>query len=173
MALTTQPQRVKFAYTIGLNATPIMHGIEKASQTYKAGAFLVDDGAGYMTESVTAIIDTAATETKRTLGMALNSATGTTGADVPFVWSCQNVVFEGTLSDLSAGTHTLALTDVWETFLITKGTDNWYLDANAVTDIGGGCVVGLKDPVGTVDGRVYFVLGQTTRGTFNDGSALL
>lgn len=171
MALTTQPQRVTFARTMGLAATPIEHGVEKASSTYVAGAFVIDDDAGRMTES-TSPIDVGAVA-RRCIGMACNAATGTTGKDVPIVMATGQTIFEGTLSDLSAGTHTLAQADQWQTFAITKGTANWYLDANAKSDAGGGMVIGFKDAIGTVDGRVYFIVTSPARGGANASSAQL
>src|SRR3990167_2374201 len=106
MALTTQPRRVQFVQTIGLVAAPVVHGQEKAAQTYKAGAFLQDDDAGRITESASPI--DASGVTKRTFGMALAGASGVTDKDVPIVWAGAYTVFEGTLSDATAGTHALA-----------------------------------------------------------------
>lgn len=169
MALTTQPRRVHYAGPIaGLTTMPVVTGVEKASQTYVAGAFVVDDDSGRITES-TSPIDASAVA-KRTIGMALESASGTTGDPVPIAWATPFTVFEGTLSDATAGTHTLAQADQWKVYPITKGSANWYLDANAVSDTGGGLVIGFKDPIGTVDGRVYFIVTNTARGGANAGS---
>src|SRR5262245_16633692 len=143
MALTNQPQRVFVAKTNGLTASPQLQGQEKATQTYKRGAFIQDDDAGRITESASPI--DASAVTKRTFGMATRDATGVTDAEVIFVWAGPNVIFEGTLSDATAGTHTLVQADMWKVFPITKATNNWYLDAAAVSDTGGGIVVGLKD----------------------------
>src|SRR5574342_198580 len=169
-ALTTQPKAAQFAYTIGQTAAPIIHGEEKATQTYKAGAFVIDDDSGLITES-TSPIDASAVA-KRTIGMARDAATGTTSADVSIFFATQTTVFEGTLSDATAGTHTLAATDKFKVYPITKGDANWYLDANAVSDTGGGLVIGFKDPVGTVDGRVYFIPTSTVRGGKNAASGV-
>ena len=169
MALTNQPVAIKAVQTIGLVSMPILHGGELASSTYKAGAALIDDATtGYLTE-VSGPVD-GSTAAKRTLGFAESTATGTTGADVRFVPAWPSVVFEGTLSNSNAGTHTLAQSDQWKTFPITKATANWYLDTSnaSVTTITataeGGLVVGLKDAVGTTDGRVYFVVTALARG---------
>jgi|SRR6185503_778070 len=169
MALTTQPQRAAEAKLIGLAASPIVHGVEKASQTYTMGAFLQDDDAGRITESASPI--DASGVTKRAFGLAIHAATGTTDADVPMVWLGPNTVIEITLSELTAGTHTLAQADQWKVYPITKGTANWYLNADAVSDTGGGIVIGFKDPIGTVDGRVYMVISNPARGGANAGSA--
>jgi hypothetical protein len=174
MALTNKPKPLNLAYMIGLIAAPVLHGIETAAQTFKKGAPLINtDAAGTMTES-TSPIDASAVG-KRTLGLALNDATGVTSKDIPFAVAGEHTVFEGTLSDATAGTHTLAQADVWETFPLVKdgtfSTGNWYIDANAEADAGGALIVGLKDPVGTVDGRVFFIITTPARGTSSPGSA--
>ncbi len=162
MALTNQPKRAFFVQTLGLVGSPIAHGVEKASQTYAAGAFIQDDDAGRITESASPIDGSAVT--KRTFGMTLNAATGVTGADVAFIWVAHYTIFEITLSDATAGTHTLAQADQWRVFPVTKATANWYLDANAVSNTGGGIVIGFKDAIGVVDARVYCVFTNTARG---------
>src|SRR3990170_3616457 len=169
MALTTQPKRAQFVQTIGLSSAPIVTGHERASQTFVAGAFLIDDEGGRVTPS-TSPID-ASSVAKRTIGMALAPAIGTTSADIPIALAGPYTVFEGTLSDATAGTHTLAQADMWLVYPPTKGTTHWYLDAAAVSDTGGGLVIGLKDAIGTVDGRVYFIVTTPARGGTNAGSA--
>lgn len=172
MALTTRPKQALVARLAGLSSVPTFHGAEKASQTYKKGSFLQDDDSGLITASASPI--DASAVTKRTFGMALQDATGTTSADVPFVWVGPQTVIEITLSDSTAGTHTLAQTDQWKVYPITLdptfSTGVWYLDANAVSDTGGGVVVGFKDAIGTVDARVYCVVTNTARGGANAGS---
>lgn len=173
MALTTAPKACGFVYTIGgTGSAPIVHGLEKASSAWKAGDFLQDDDSGLITLSASPI--DASAVTKRCFGLALADATGTTSHNVDFIWITSAVVLEGTLSDATAGTHTLAATDQWKVYPITKQTtftpNTWYLDANAVSDTGGGIVIAFKDPVGTVDGRVYFVVTNTARGGANAGS---
>ena len=168
MALTTQPQPAKYARSLSGASAPILHGVEKASQTYTKGAFVTDDDAGRITESTSVLSSTAA---NRTIGIALRSATGVTGADVPFVFLTEDTVIEITLTDLSAGTHTLAQADYGKVFAPTKGTANWYLDANAVgVNVGGGVVIGFKDPIGTVDARVYCIMSHPVRGFVDAGS---
>lgn len=172
MALTNKPQRVILARRIGLASAPTVHGVEKASSTYKAGAFVQDDDSGRITESASPI--DASAVTKRAFGIAINAATGVTGADVALSWLTDSQMVEMTLSDSTAGTHTLAQADQWKVYPITKdptfSTGNWYLDANAVSDTGGGIVVEFKDPIGTVDGRVFAILTNTARGGANAAS---
>lgn len=174
MALTTSPKPVKYGYTIGQTACPIIHGEEVAGASYKAGAFLIDNDSGVITESTSPV--NASAVANRTIGVARDDATGTTAADVSIIFATQTTVYEGTLSDATAGTHTLAATDKFKVYPITKQTtftpNTWYLDANAVSDTGGGLVIGFKDAVGTVDGRVYFIPTSTVRGGTNAGSGV-
>lgn len=172
MALTTTPKPALFVRHLNGGPAPILDGFEKATSTWKKGAFLIDDDSGYVTESTTDI--DASAVAKRTFGFAINAATGTTGSattgpNVTFIDVTDQVIFEGTLSDATAGTHTLAIADMHKVYPIKKST-HWYLDANAVSDTGGGRVVGFKDPIGTVDGRVYFIVTNTARGGANTGS---
>lgn len=168
MALTTQPQPAKYVRNLFGHAAPILHGVEKASQTYVKGAFLADDGAGRLTEATSVLSSTAA---NRSIGIALRAATGVTGADVPYVLLTGGTIIEITLSNLSTGANTLAQANFGQTYAISKGTANWYLDANVVSDVGGGAVIGFKDAIGTVDGRVYIIATSPVRG-FIDASSL-
>lgn len=154
MALTNQPQALSYAKSFSTSA-PTRTGEEKASQTYKQGSPLQDDGSGRLTPP-TSPVDGSAVG-KRLLGIALADASGTTDAKVPFVSAEMGTVFEGTLSDATAGTATLAQSHMWKIYPLTKASVNWYLDANAASN-NGAMVVGFKDPIGTVDGRVYFVM---------------
>lgn len=172
MALTSRPKRADAAKALGMTSQSIIvHGVEKATQTYVQGAFLIDDDAGRMTEA-TSPIDASAVA-KRTLGMALAAATGVTGADVPFAFVGEHQVFEVTLSDATAGTHTLAQNDQWKVYplLLDATSKFWYADANAVSDTGGALVIGFKDIIGTVDGRVFVIITTPARGTTNAGGA--
>ena len=169
MALTNQPKRLQVASSLGLFAKPMYHGQEKATQTYKAGALVQDDDAGRITESTSPV--NGAAVANRTIGMVLQDASGVTDKDVPIIAAGPQLVLEGTLSDSTAGTGTIAQLDMWKVYPITKATANWYLDKNAVSDTGGGVVVGFKDPIGTVDGRVYFKVTTPAIGGLNAGSA--
>lgn len=166
MALTSTPKRPELKRHLYQSA-PLLHGHEKAAQTYLYGALIQDDDSGRITESADPIDGSAVT--KRTFGMALRSATGTTDKDVPFIWLGPGEAVEFTLSDATAGTHTLAQADLWKVYPAKKST-HWYLDANAVSDTGGFVVVELVDAIGTVDGRVRAILTNTARGGANAGS---
>jgi len=73
------------------------------------------------------------------------------------------LVFEGTIDTSAAfGTGTIAVTDMGSSYdLLQDATSkNYYVNknstANAIARI-----VGFKDPVGTVQGRVYFVIAPS------------
>ena len=172
MPLTNRPIQASVVAPMGLSSIPMLKGAEKASQTYKKGAFLIDDDAGRITLSTSPI--TAAAVAQRTFGMALFDATGTTDADVNFVWLGPQTKIRITLSDSTAGTVTLAQTHAWKVYPITIdgafSTGRWYLDAAAVSDTGGGIVVGFESAIGTVDPVVYCILTNTVRGGANAGS---
>ncbi len=174
MALTNKPRQAAVVRAPGFSSIPTFHGAEKAAQTYKKGAFLIDDDAGRITES-TSPIDASAVA-KRAFGLAGIAATGVTDADVPFTWLGPQTLIEMTLSDSTAGIVTLAQAHQWKVYPITKdpthSTGNWYLDAAAVSDTGGGIVVAFVDPIGTVDPRVLGVLSNSARGGANAGSAI-
>ena len=171
MALLTEPKQVAFSYMIGEYSARLIHGEEKASQTYIKGTFLQDDDSGRMVTSVSPIDGSGVT--KRAIGLGLFKATGTTDADVTMVMVDANTVFEATLSDATATTHTLAQADKWQTFPVTKtATGNWYLDAAAVA-ANGGLVIGFKDAIGVVDARVFFILTAACRGPFHASSGAI
>lgn len=167
MALLNQPKPIAFVQTMGLAAGPLFHGVEKAAQSYKRGSALQDDDAGRIAPP-TSPVDGGAV-TRRVLGFAESDATGVTGADVTMILASAYTIFEGTLSDATATTHTLAQADQFQTFPITKATTHWYLDANAVT-ANGALVIGFKDAIGTVDGRVYFIVTTAARGSAHAAS---
>ena len=173
MAFTTQPQAANVARYLGFASAPILHGEEKASQTFKKGAFLIDDDAGLITETTSAL--DASTVAHRCVGLALKDASGVTSADMPFVFLGSQVVIEITLSDNTAGVHTSAATDKWKVYAAAKGTNNWALDTNAASDTGGLLVIGFKKGVvvgTTTEARVYGIVTSTVRGGTNAGSAV-
>jgi len=159
MALTNLMKTARLAKLLDGASLPVLHGIEAATQSWLVGAFLIDDDAGSIIEATSPLASTGK-GISLTLGLATNAAKGVTGADVLFDKASDDTVFEMNLSDATAGTHTLVQADAWSTYAVTKDSTsgNWYLDANAEATTGGGVVVGFKDPVGTVDARVYVIL---------------
>src|SRR5439155_25746895 len=112
------------------------------------------DDAGSIVESKSPVDGLA--NTQRTIGLAVADATGKTGSDVHMVSLIgDDVELEVTLSNATAGTHTLVQGDQWKIYPLTKASGgHWYLDA-AAPAASGAVVMRFKDPIGTVDARVY------------------
>jgi hypothetical protein len=154
MALTNKMLRLTVGHRRGIAAgTPMETAGEGATQTFKEGAPLIL-ASGLLIESTSPL-----SSTNKTVGFSNGPASGVTSKPTTYVEAIDDVEFEATLSNATAGTATLAITDVGLIYPVTKdpATGNWYLDKNA-TSTDGGLITRLKDPVGTVDGRVFFVL---------------
>lgn len=158
---TTHPRPATFARGYWSSAVPEAQGVEAAGQTYKAGCFLIDDDAGSLVPSTSPIDGSAVAN--RAAVFAETDATGVTAAVVRGIAVTGHAVFEMTLT-ASGGTHTLAQGDQWQVFPIAQDSVNlsWFLDGTAGTI--GGLVIGFRDAIGTVDGRVYAVLTTSARG---------
>lgn len=159
MALTNKPRPMTVGYRAGIAAgTPMEEYTEGATQSWKDFAPVILS-SGKLVESTSPL-----SSTNKLVGFANGPATGVTDKKTSVVSADDDVEFEATLSNSTAGTATLAQTDVGLIYPITKdptfSTGFWYLDKNAAaTD--GLYVTRLKDAIGTVDGRVY---GKLTRG---------
>lgn len=150
---------------------------EAATQTYKAGAVLIFS-SGTLTEAganPTGIVGIAENDGQNlaAAGFYPKESPGVAGvgAQGPLVaLALPSVVFEGNLAGTTAGdpdqTHTLAITDVGLKFGIAKGTTSklWYVNFSDTTNTRV-VVVGLRDPVGTIGGRVYFMFEVFGTGT--------
>lgn len=156
MAFTSIPlsKTIHASQRQGLMSTPIYNGPEGSSQTFKRGAPLVYS-SGYLVVATTPI-DTG----DAIVGFALrDGANDTAHSTLPYVPALPHMVFEGVLSNASTGTHTSAQTDQGLTFAIDTDTSTkaWALDFSNTTNPSA-LVIALVDPIGTVDGRVRFVV---------------
>jgi len=139
----------------GLNTTPIYNGPEGATQTFKRGAPLVFT-SGYLVEG-TGPIDTG----DSIVGIANADAHNTTAGakTMGYVPALQSIIFEGILSNSSTSSHALVATDLGLVFALAKDATSlaWYVDFFNTTNP---CavIIELVDPIGTVDGRVRFVI---------------
>lgn len=134
----------------GLSFEPVHSGIEAATQTWKKGAPLVY-ASGKLTEA------TDAADQAAMAGMAAHVASGVTDTAVKYVPFIPGVVFEVTLMTGAEADFTLVQTNIGLAYGIAKAVSGaWFLD-NADTTNPEFRVVGFKDPVGTVNGRVYAV----------------
>jgi hypothetical protein len=101
---------------------------------------------------------------------AVTVALGTPQSDAQahLVEANDDNVFEGTIGNSSDGTlATIAATDLGANFGLTKdGTNSyWYVDKNITALASGSCVkvVELVDVVGTLNGKVRFVVISTAQ----------
>lgn len=141
---------LRVAYYNGLKSEPVHHGIEGATQSFKKGAPLVYS-SGKLVEA------TDAADQAAMAGMAAHTASGTTDTAVKYVPFIPGVIFEVTLMTGSEADFTLVQTNIGLAYAIAKAASGaWFLD-NADTTNPEFRVVGFKDPVGTVNGRVYCV----------------
>jgi len=138
---------------------------EAASQTFKKGSPIVVS-SGYAQES--------ADDSEVLFGIA--DQPGQNGSsngakNTRIVPALPSYVFEGLLGSSSATAHTLAAANIGSVYGFSKDGTNggWYLDDQETT-VGTvrARVVGFKDPVGTSEGRVYFVFLAFTN---NEGTA--
>jgi len=135
-------------------------GLEGASETFGAGAVLVEDAAQ--------LDEAAADPTSGIVGIAAQAATGTTGSSIAYYPALEGVVWEGNLSTGGASpptAYTLTAGDFLTRYALQVDTsqnpDVWYID-QADTGNVSVTIIGFRDPVGTSDGRVYFVINADT-----------
>ncbi len=146
---------MKESHTLGATILPSAHGVEAAGQSWKIGAVLVDSSGSLAIGANDPSLGTI-------LGVARVAATGVTAADVIYTPAAPNVVFEANLDD-GSGTLALAQTHMHGRFGITLASEKFYIDQSDTTNIRV-CVIGFRDAIGTVNGRVYFVfLPNATR----------
>lgn len=120
---------------------------EEASQTYKAGAPLVYDGSSKEIE-----IWAGGTDAATIVGVAVKDATGTTGADVPYVEANDYNLFAASLINGTAA-YTLLGTEVGEDYSLIASGNDWYVDI-ADTTTTKVEVIGLIDLVDDINPRV-------------------
>ncbi len=131
---------------LGLNATPSITGPEDAGETFEKGAILVDN-AGYLAEGGTDPTDI--------VGVSEQAASGTQGTDIRFTPALPNQLFEAKLLGAAAADHTLAVTDRYAEYGVTKHADGyWYIDAGKTDADARFRILEFVDAVGTVNGRV-------------------
>jgi hypothetical protein len=123
---------------------------EDASETFKKGDPVKLGTDGQLTIAV---------DTEGSLGIAEQNASGTENTEIRVTVHNFDDLYTASLSEAGA-THTLAQSDVglrcsYIKSTISGETTKTVVDASDTqSDVL--VIVGLKDPVGTVDGRVYF-----------------
>lgn len=145
--------KINTAHYMGYSSPPSLHGPEEASQTFVEGAILVPDASS-------GEIEEAGADPTNIAGVAEHAASGTAGTDVKFTPALPGVVFEMTLAGGAAADHTLVAGDLFARYgLVVQTTvtpNRWVIDASDTTN-DRVVIVGLRDPIGTVNGRVYAV----------------
>jgi hypothetical protein len=143
---------------------------EAATQEFNAGAPLCNS-AGRVAEITDPVGDT-----ESIVGIAMADASGTTDTDVVVAPALPGMVFEGVLGNVADDDYEIAAADVFKLAALRRDdtNDTWFLganDAHATNPVAGaGCrIVGLKDPVGTVNGRVFFVFLDTRQNAADNG----
>jgi hypothetical protein len=138
---------------LGLAAVPVVEMVVTASQTFLAGAVLIDGGsAGTVSEggaNPTGIV-----------GIAVEGVTSSAAGDViRVIPALPGIVFEGRLLGNAAADYTLTQTDVFVEFAIVEDASGyWYLDQSVTGANGRARVIGLgESAVGDVNARVQFV----------------
>jgi hypothetical protein len=140
----------------GLSSTPSRVAPEKASQTFKQGAVLVNNG-GY--------VEQGGVNPRAIVGVAEEAGENgaTDGAKTcRYVPALPHVVFEGSIDTSSAlGTGAIAQADLLAEYGVTQDPAGiWYVDkAKATAGTSSvGRIVELVDPIGTINGRVRFIV---------------
>jgi len=143
---------------------------EDATEEFNAGAPL------FFAAGLVAEITDPVGDTEQIVGIAMHDASGTTSADVVVGPALPGIVFEGVLGNVADDLYALLAADVGKLCCLRRDdtNDTWYLGANdshaTNPAAGAGCrIVGLKDAVGTVNGRVYFVFMATRQNAADNG----
>lgn len=141
---------------------------EAATQEFNGGAPLFFSG-GRVAEITDPVGDT-----EQIVGIAMHDASGTTDDDVVVQPAVPGIVFEAVFGNVADDLYELAAADVGKLCALRRDDTNdaWYLganDAHATNPVAGaGCrILALKDAVGTVNGRVYFIF-KTSRANAAD-----
>lgn len=143
---------------------------EDATEEFNAGAPLFFN-AGRVAEITDPVGDT-----EQIVGIAAHDASGTTDTDVVVIPALPGLVFDAVFGNVADDLYALTAADVGKLCCLRRDdtNDSWYLGANDAhatnPAAGAGCrIVGLKDAVGDVNGRVYFVFLDTRQNAADNG----
>lgn len=136
----------------GLTSTPSTEAPEDASETFLEGAVLVSNG-GYLEE--------AGTNPAQIVGISAgpgHNAAADGDSNIRFHPAMPHVVFEGSIDNNGdLGNGAIAATDRFEAYGITEDANGvWYVDKGKTGGDARVVIVGFRDAVGVVNGRVYF-----------------
>lgn len=135
---------------LGINAHPVIDGLEVNSSTFSRGAVLIDSGSGTLQE--------AGSDPTDIVGIAILAGQNGTTKTTKFNPAIRGVVFEAQI-DQEAGDLALLQTHLWGKYGIAKDSSSgfWYIDVDKTGADARVVVVGFKDDVGDTKARVYFV----------------
>lgn len=154
--------------------------LEAATQEFRAGApvFFSSGKIAEITDPVgdtEQIVGIVAQDATAAVG-GVNDVDTVTDAPIVVVPALPGLVFDGVFGNVADDLYELAQTDVGKLCALRRDdtNDTWYLganDAHATNPVAGaGCrIVGLRDPIGTVNGRVYFVFLDTRQNAADNG----
>lgn len=144
---------------LGSNAHPSRTTEEAATQTYLKGALLIDNGAGFLTEAGVDPVDLLGVSEEAGKNLAVGVGKTRYTPIVP------SITFEATMDQAGdLGNYVLLQTDLYAKYGVTKDANGiWYVDKDKTGASARVIVVGFKDPVGTIDARVFvtFLYGTT------------
>ncbi len=154
MALTvTGSKSFRCATNIGVKNAPTLTYPEAITQTFKKGAPIVFTSGGTTVEeggtNPTFIIGIADADGQNTASASLKNTVTTPLTELTF----EGILGNGDLTD-----YTLLAGDVGDRYGITKASGGgWFVDKQKTAVLNCRVIVlRLKDPAGTVNGRVYF-----------------
>lgn len=128
-------------------------GPEGASETFVDGAVLISDAndSNRLAEGAANPIDI--------MGIAARAASTVTATMIPYYPALPGVIFEGSVDDSNDLGNGIALAaNFGGQYGITKDSAGfWYIDKFKTGDNARVRILGFRDPVATVQGRVYFV----------------
>jgi hypothetical protein len=154
MALTvTGATSFRPAKRQGLHSTPSLNFLEAASQTFKIGSPLT-----FTTGGSTVELCASTTNPVNIIGFSAEDASGTTNNPIRIWPLADGVIWEAELGTAALTDVTLAQTQVGDVYGIARDGTNlgYFIDtANTAVLQVKVRIVGLKDAVGTVNGRVY------------------
>ncbi len=164
MAVFTSIQPMKGARVLG--------GFDFPSESFLEGASVVNKLGAPMVLTSGLLVEASANPDGVVVGLAEQAGNNDAGSLTTdrCILALPNVVFEGALASTTASdpdqAHTLAQTDVGLKFGIAQGTTSkfWYVNFSNTTNTRV-VVIGLKDAIGTISGRVYFMFTLNGNGT--------
>jgi hypothetical protein len=159
--------------SLGLNPPPMLACAQKANSTYVRGAPVYLDTNGYLAatgvDTVGSDSCVKAAASAKIVGFVAEAgaASSSDTTAVAYHAAIEAQLFEGNLIDgtASSNAHTLAQTDVGGAYGLCKptGETHYGVDAGAASSRDCVTVVDLVDAIGTVNGRVQFIVRASWR----------